>query len=414
MDFEDTPQEAAFRAEARAWLEANAPLRAPGERVPGLFSGPERPELVAEARAWQARKAEAGWAGITWPREYGGRGGTVLEQVIWNQEESHYRVPPDIFAIGIGIAGPVLMVHGTPEQKARYLWPLLAGEEIWCQLFSEPGAGSDLAGVRTRAECRGDEWVVNGQKLWVSGAHYSRFGTLLCRTDPDVPKHQGLTYFILDLQSPGVEIRPLRQITGGAHFSEVFLTDVRIPDVNRVGAVGDGWRVAVTTLMFERLAAIGSLGMVGMLGFSDLAALAEATVVRGRRAIDDPWVRQRLASFYVRSEAMRFTSYRVLTELSRGGVPGPEGSVGKLIRPRLAQEMGALALELLGAMGALTGDEVAAGWQEVFFAGTGLRIAGGTDEIQRNIIGERLLGLPPEPRADKDVPFRDVPTGPRG
>ena len=246
MDFDDTPEEASFREKARAWLDAHAERLGPDESRGDLRG---EPEAVREAQAWQARKADAGWACITWPVEYGGRGATPIQNVIWNQEESRYKVPPNLFTIGQGMLGPTLMAHGTEAQKQRHLRPMLRGEEIWSQLFSEPDAGSDLAGLRTRAVRDGDEWVVNGQKIWTSGAHYSRYGMTLTRTDPAVRKHAGITYFILDMRSPGIEIRPIRQINGRSNFNEVFLADVRIPHENVVGAVNDGWRGALTTLM---------------------------------------------------------------------------------------------------------------------------------------------------------------------
>lgn len=418
MDFDDTPDEAAFRAEARAWLDANATPREPGDGGHGLFSEhADEGDLVARAKEWQARKADAGWAGITWPTEYGGRGGTPMQQVIWNQEEARFAVPADIFAIGIGIAGPVLMTHGTDEQKQHHLRPMLRGEEIWSQFFSEPGAGSDLAGIATRAERDGDSWVINGQKVWASGAQYSRWGTILVRTDPSLPKHQGLSDFIVDIESPGIEIRPIRQITGGAHFNEVFFTDVRVPHENLLGSVGEGWRVALTTLMNERMTAGFAADLVGGLGFGDLIVLARQATVDGRPAIEDAEVRARLASFYTTLQAMKFTSYRVLTALSKTGIPGAEGSIGKLVYPRLMQDMAAFALELQGAIGASWDAETSpqgGGWQEAYLSWPAMRIAGGTDEIQRSIIAERLLGLPPEIRVDKDMPFKDVPTGARG
>jgi alkylation response protein AidB-like acyl-CoA dehydrogenase len=272
MDFDDTPEEARFRQEARAWLDAHAERLGPDEtrRDPR-----GEPEAVREAQAWQACKADAGWACITWPAEYGGRGATPIQNVIWNQEESRYRVPPNLFTIGQGMLGPTLMAHGTEAQKQRHLRPMLRGEEIWSQLFSEPDAGSDLAGLRTRAVREGDGWVVNGQKIWTSGAHYSRYGMILTRTDPAAPKHAGITYFILDMHSPGIEIRPIRQINGRSNFNEVFLNDVRIPHENVVGAVNDGWRGALTTLMNER-AALGGGGAIGP-GLPDLLRLARDT-----------------------------------------------------------------------------------------------------------------------------------------
>ncbi len=274
MDFNDTPEEAAFRSEAGSWLEANAKLRRTGERRFNLADNRGESDLVKRAQEWQARKADAHWACITWPSQYGGRDATPIQNVTWNQEEARYAVPPSLFGIGQGMLGPTLMAHGTEAQKDRYLEPMLRGEEIWCQLFSEPSAGSDLAGLRTRAEqdeTTGD-WRIDGQKIWTSGAHYCKWGMIVTRSDPTAAKHAGITYFIVDMESPGIEIRPIKQINGATNFNEVFFTDVRIPDENRVGAVNDGWRGAITTLMNER-ASIGGGGGGGA-SYDDLLRLA--------------------------------------------------------------------------------------------------------------------------------------------
>ena len=251
MDFEDTPEEAAFRAEARAFLEANAERRKPGA-VEGYRRGQDAPGAMDRAKSFQRKKADAGFVGIHWPKEWGGRGGTQIQNVIYNQEEAQFDVLSGIFGIGIQLAMPTICVCGTPEQRDRFVRPTMRADLVWCQLFSEPSGGSDLASLRTRAERDGDEWVINGQKIWNSGAHYSDFGILVARSDPNVPKHAGLTYFILDMKTPGVEVRPIRQLSGSAHFNEVFFTNVRIPDAMRIGPVGGGWRVALTTLMNER------------------------------------------------------------------------------------------------------------------------------------------------------------------
>jgi alkylation response protein AidB-like acyl-CoA dehydrogenase len=412
MDFNDTREEAAFRAEARAWLEKNAKPKSATTKRAGLMSERTDSETVKRAQEWQAKKADGGWACITWPKEYGGRGGTGIQSVIWGQEESRYETPPNIFGIGIGMAGPTLMTWGRPEQKDKWLKKMARGEEIWCQLFSEPGAGSDLAGLRTSAVRQGDEWVINGQKIWTTGAQYCRWGILVCRTDPTVPKHAGLSYLVVDMKAPGVEIRPIKQINGGTGFNEVFFTDAKIPDWNRLSEVGNGWAVALTTLMNER-ASIGGGGASG--SFGDLFELARSTQRRGRPAIEDSSVRQKLADFYVRSKGLQYTGYRTLTALSRGTTPGPEASLGKLVGAVLAQDMAAFGIELEGALGGsmdagVTPDSCT--WQELFLGIPGLRIAGGTDEILRNIIAERVLRLPPEVRLDKDVAYKDVPTGP--
>ncbi len=320
MDFNDTQEEAAFRAEVQAWLAANAERMKPREHAPGL-EGRAEPGAITRAQAWQARKADAGWACITWPKEYGGRSATPIQGMIWNQEESHYRVPPNVFAIGHGMLGPTIMVHGTDEQKQRYLRPMLRGEEIWCQLFSEPSAGSDLAGLRTSAVRDGDDWTINGQKIWTTGAQYCKWGMIVTRTDPSAEKHRGITYFIVDMQAPGIEIRPIKQINGQSGFNEVFFTDVRVPDKCRVGAVNDGWRGAITTLMNERASIGGGIG--GGPDFTDLLRLAKETQCDGRSALEDRSVRQRLARFYIRLKGLQYTGYRTQTALSRGAIPGP-------------------------------------------------------------------------------------------
>jgi alkylation response protein AidB-like acyl-CoA dehydrogenase len=414
MDFNDTAEEAGFRKEVRAWLDANAERLGPGERAPGLAEGRSSPGGVQRAQAWQAKKADAGWACITWPKEYGGRGATAIQSVIWNQEEARYKTPANIFGIGQGMLGPTIMAHGSDEQKQRYLRPMLRGEEIWCQLFSEPSAGSDLAGLRTSAVRTGDDWTINGQKIWTTGAQYCKWGMIVTRTDPSAEKHRGITYFIVDMQAPGIEIRPIKQINGVSGFNEVFFSDVRVPDRQRVGAVNDGWRGALTTLMNERHSIGG--GGAGGPDFSDLVELARQTRVDGRPALEDQAVRQRLARFYIRLKGLQYTSYRTQTALSRGATPGPESSIGKLVGAPLRQEMSSFAVDLQGPAGALLDKDVApeeGAWQQAYLSSPGLRLAGGTDEILRNIIAERVLRLPPEIRVDKDLPFKDVPTGPK-
>ena len=334
-----------------------------------------------------------------------------MEQVIWRQEEARFETPPDVYAIGHGMLGPTLMAHGTAEQKARTLREMARGQVVWCQLFSEPDAGSDLAGLRTSAVRDGDGWVLNGQKIWSTLARFSDFGMIVTRTDPEAPKHAGLTYFFLDMHAPGIEVRPIRQINGASGFNEVFFSDVRVPDANRLGAVGDGWRVALTTLMNERVAIGAGPGGARM---RELFRLARQARLGGRPAIEDRAVRQRLADFYIRSKGLQYTGYRTLSALSRGATPGPEGSIGKAVGAPLGQEIASFAMELQGAMGAIVDPELApqeALWQEAYLGAPGLRIAGGTDEILRNIIAERVLGLPAEIRVDKDRPFRDVPAG---
>jgi alkylation response protein AidB-like acyl-CoA dehydrogenase len=403
MNFDDTAEEAAWRRQVRDWLSAHAELRSTedhstfGDRSPAAEA-----EHVARARRWQHALFAGGYAGITWPKEYGGRGGTSLQAMIFNQEQAAFAVDTGPFTVGVAMAGPTLIAHGTDEQKARYLGPLLRGEEIWCQLFSEPGAGSDLAGLATRAVRDGDEYVVNGQKVWTSGAHYSDLAILLARTDPDQPKHRGITYFVLDMRSPGIDIRPLRQMTGGSHFNEVFLTDVRVPVGNAVGAPNNGWRVAMTTLANERTA-IGGGG--SGVRFPELVRLA----TRFGRA-RDPYVRQRLAALYTDLEVIRYLGFRVQTALSQGRPVGPESSVLKLAYSRHVAALGDVALALAGPAGALAGRDAPDDgyWQLRFLGQYGIRIGGGTDEVQRNVIGERVLGLPGEPRADKELSYREL------
>jgi acyl-CoA dehydrogenase len=412
MDLDDTPEEAAFRLEARRWLEAEAEPLAPGE-APAGFSDFDDPDEIVRAKAWQACKAAAGWACITWPAVYGGRGGTSIQSSIFRQEEARVRTPADVFTAGIGMAGPTLLAHGTDEQKRRWLPAMARGEQIWCQLFSEPGAGSDLAALRTSAVLDGDEWVVNGQKVWSSAATLADWGLLVVRTDPDVAKHAGLTYFMLDMRTPGIDVRPIRQITGGATFNEVFLSDVRVPDADRVGEVGRGWTVALTTLLNER-SSLGESGRGGALGLRGLLALAEATHDERGPLVDDDAVCEAIADCYVRSKGVVYTSYRALTAQSRGVPAGPEVSIAKLVAGRMRQQMMSLAMDLQDLFGAVVDTDADAGrlpWDHGYLFAPAARIAGGSDEVLRNIIGERVLGLPPEPRVDKGMAFREIPTG---
>jgi alkylation response protein AidB-like acyl-CoA dehydrogenase len=405
MNFDDTPADAAFRAEARAWLEAHARHKARDHRPTGALNQPD-PEAerahVTRSKGWQATLVEAGWAGISWPDEFGGRGGTPRQQAIFNEEQAAFDVPQSVFTQGIGMAGPTIIAHGTDEQKARFLRPMLRGDEIWCQLFSEPGAGSDLAALSTRAERDGDDFVVNGQKVWTSSAHFSDWGILLARTDPDLPKHKGITYFLVDMRTPGIEVRPLRQISGVAHFNEVFLTDVRVPAANVLGGVNEGWRVAVTTLTSERIA-IGS-GMGGDIA-TELLALAERL---GRSG--DPVIRQQLMKAYVHHRTITYLGWRVQTAVDRGEMPGPESSVIKLSHSLLQGELGDVAMAVLGASGMLL-DYAAldtSPWQSRFLTQWASRLGGGTEQVQRNIVSERVLGLPREASVDRELSFREL------
>ncbi|MCI0548437.1 MAG: acyl-CoA dehydrogenase family protein [Candidatus Rokubacteria bacterium] len=408
MDFSDTQEEAAFRGAARAWLEKNAePKRGMGETWLARYG---EAEGLARARDFQSQKAAAGFAAITWPPEYGGRGGTPIQQVIWNQEQSRFIAPRGYFEIGLGMCIPTLMAYGTEAQKQRFVPRALTGEEIWCQLFSEPGAGSDLAGLRTRSTRDGDHWVLNGQKIWTSGAHFSDWGIIVTRSDPRAPKHKGLTFFFLDMRSPGIEVRRIKQISGASNFNEVYFTDVRVPDTQRLGEVGQGWRVSITTLMNERLA----VGEVAGPDFDEVFALAQTLELEDGPALENAAVRERLADWYVRRQGLTYTRFRTMTALSRGQTPGPEASIAKIVSAGKLQEIASFALDLLDAGGAVMDPAIApmrAAFQEALLYSPGARIAGGTDEILKNIIAERVLGLPAEIRVDKDAPFDELPTG---
>lgn len=401
MDFNDTPEEARFREEASSWLAENAPTDDAFRALSPL----------EQAKVWQKRKYDAGWACIGWAPDFGGRGASAIEEVIWRQEESQYDLPANFFLIGQGMIGPTLMAWASDEDKARFLPQLASGEEVWCQLFSEPAGGSDLAALRTRAEPDGDDWVINGQKIWTSGAHYSDYGVIVVRTDPTVPKHKGLSYFYIDMKAPGVEIKPIKQLTGDSDFNEVYFTDVRVSDSQRLGEVGQGWQVSLTTLMNERAAIGGSFGQMDVSLAMSVAAEVE---IDGRPALEDAAVRARIADWYVQEAGLKYTGYRSLTALSRGALPGPENSIGKLVGAPKMQAMSSYLMDLLGASGAIADEASAAKAgiiQRAYMGAPGLRIAGGTDEIMANIIAERVLGLPQEPRLDKGIPFNEVPTG---
>ncbi|WP_448625081.1 acyl-CoA dehydrogenase family protein [Geodermatophilus sp. URMC 64] len=401
MDFDDTPEEAAYRAHVRSLLEEHA-----GELL-HVEPGQEAPDArrhEAEMRRTQRVLAEAGLVGVTWPTEHGGQGGTLVQQAIVAQELARARIPALINHIGIGMCGPTVIAHGSEDQKARYLARLLRADDVWCQLFSEPASGSDLAALRTSAVRDGEDWVVNGQKVWTTLAHVADYGILLTRTDPSRPKHAGLTMFVVDMHAPGVTVRPLRQMAGGAGFNEVFFDDVRIPDSERLGEPGEGWRVALTTLMNERVA-IGGAG-------SDLGLPVETFVAHARDRLPglDPerqlLARQAVGRAVVAALATRYTGYRRFTVLSQGGLPGPESSAGKLAGTAAAKLVADAGVRLLGDDAVYwttaDGDDT---WQRTQAYLPGLAIAGGTDQVLRNILGERVLGLPPEPRSDKTAPF---------
>ena len=406
MDFKDTSEEATFRKEVDKWLSDNAELKeGPNDSLSSL----SEEEALLRAKEWAAKLYDDGWACLHWPKEYGGRGSTPIERVIWGQEVSKYKVPGGFFEIGQGMAGPVLMMYATEEQKKRFLPPLAKGEEVWCQLFSEPGAGSDLAGLKTKSVLEGDTWTINGQKIWTSGAHYSDFGILVTRSDSDAHKHKGLTYFFLDMKSPGVEVRPIKQISGGANFNEVYFTDVKIPDDQRLGAVGDGWKVALTTLMNERLAVGDASGP----DFEEIFNLACKQDLNGDLAIKNGSVRDKLADWYCQYSGLKYTKYRNISALSRGETPGPEASITKVVSGNKLQEIANFGMDLMDSAGVIrdeTTDNEQSMYQYGFFGAAGIRIAGGTDEILKNIISEQVLGLPQDMRADKGIPFNKIPT----
>lgn len=391
MDFSDSPSEAEFRREAREFLEKNIHT-APGDLSE---SADEWEQGLAARKEWQQLLFDNGFAAITWPREHGGRGLGPVEQIIWNQECGRARAPSSVNIVGIGMAGPALIEHGTDEQRARYLSRILSGEEIWCQLFSEPDAGSDLASVATRAERDGDEWVVTGQKVWSSGAHFSRRAILLARTDPTVPKHKGISFFVLDMQSPGVTVRPLRQMNGGAHFNEVFLDEVRVPDADLIGEPGQGWKVATTTILHERMTLGGSLGVFHVEDLLDLA--------RQHRPLG-PHTRDLLARAYTYDQCLEYLNARVMSKLAAGEIPTAEGAITKLAVTRMLDAASSAALAMLGP-GAVaeTGP-----WQDLFLLTQGIRIGGGTDDIQKNMCAERILGLPREPDPTREQSFEDM------
>ena len=411
MNFDDTPQEAAFRAKAREWIAANAPKQYEAELRRASLGRVQLKgaNILDVAKAWQKKKAEAGWAVPHWPKDYGGRGATPIERVIWQQEEGVFGKLGALFIIGQGMCGPTMMAFASEDQKRHYLPPLASGENVWCQLFSEPAGGSDVAGLRTRAEKDGDDWIINGQKIWTSGAHVSDYGILITRNDPTVPKHKGLTMFFLDMKSPGVEIKPIKQANGQSEFNEVYFTDVRIPDSQRLGAVGDGWNVSLTTLMNERM----SIGANVATGFPELFEFANTLMMDDGPAIENAAVRSKLAYWAVRASGLKYTSFRAISALSRGERPGPENSIGKLVAGSMIQDVATYAIDLQGAAGVLNGpdDAEAAGkFQAMLLRSPATRVEGGTDEILRNIIAERVLGLPGDIRVDKDVPFNKIPT----
>ncbi|GIW41994.1 MAG: putative acyl-CoA dehydrogenase FadE17 [Candidatus Binatia bacterium] len=394
MNLTPTPEEERFRAEIRAWLEANLP---PGWGTPAYRPPATAEEAVAFARWWQRKLYDGGWAGLTWPREYGGRGASIIEQLIYNEEYARVRAPDILnLRIGLSLVGPTLIACGSEWQKERFLPKILTGEEIWCQGFSEPNAGSDLASVRTRGDVQGDEIVVTGQKIWTSVAQYADWCMMLVRTDPTLPRHKGLTFLLVPMKSPGITIRPLREMTGEAWFNEVFFDGVRVPRSHVVGELGGGWRVAMTTLAHERS---GSTPHIRLQGEQRLLfRLARQVLRNGRPASEDPVVRQKLAQYAIEVACLRYTAYRNVTVIQRTGMPGPEGSILKIFWSELEQRMKDTAIELLGPRGLLLREDPRAPeggfWSHELLWSRSSTIYAGTSEVQRNIVAQRVLGLP--------------------
>jgi alkylation response protein AidB-like acyl-CoA dehydrogenase len=405
MNFDDTPEEAAWRDTVRAYISAHrADLASYGDEE-------RRVGDLTKARRSQATMYDGGFVGVTWPKEVGGQGGTPMQNAIVDQELSKAGVPMHIGIIGLGMCGPTVVHHGSDDQKTRYLRRLLRGDDVWCQLFSEPASGSDLAGLRTKAVRNSDgTWRLNGQKVWTTLAHVSDFGIVLTRTDPDVAKHRGLTMFVVDMKAPGITVRPLRQMSGGAEFNEVFFDDVIVEDSERLGDINDGWRVALTTLMSERLSLGGGGTDVGM----GVATIIEHVGKRigqlspERQAL----ARQDFGRAYVSSLGIRYTGYRQLSAISKGQLPGPEASAGKLAGTKTARALSDLSVRLLGDDAVYAEESDGSSRFQDGQAGLpGMAIAGGTDEILRNVLGERVLGLPAEPRGDKGMSFTQTLTG---
>ncbi len=392
MDLNLTAEEKQFRDELRSWLEANVPKDWSEWR--------EKPieESFPYLKAWQRKLYEGGWAAVSWPKEYGGRGASLMQQSIFWEEMSRVEAPPMANSLGLGLIGPTIIAYGTDAQKKRYIPKILSAEEIWCQGFSEPNAGSDLASLQTEARMDGDDYVVNGQKVWTSYGWVGDWCELVVRTDPNVPKHKGLTVLLIDMKSHGVEVRPLRQMTGESEFGEIFFRDVRVPKENVLGNVNDGWNVAVSTLMYERGSYGARLHLIFRRNIGRLIELAHALQRNGRAATQDPLIRQKLAQCYAEIEIMRLNQMRAFSRITATGVPGPEGSIQKIFWSELNQRVQQVAQELLGPYGQLqAGDPLAPDkgiWAYGYLRTRGNTIEAGTSEVQRNIIGHFVLGLP--------------------
>lgn len=400
MDFNDTPEESNFRSEVREWLTRNAPAYVIDSRSLKLE------EIAQLGRGWQAHKAKDGYGALKLPQNLGGRAATPMQEVIFAEEEGRYELPIGVFtSIGTNLVLPTLLQHGSPEQVEKFIRPTVNGELQWCQLFSEPAAGSDLAGVRTKAVRDGDDWVITGQKVWNSWAQVADWGVLMARTDPGVAKHKGITYFVIDMKTPGVEVRPIQQISGESEFNEVFLTEVRVPDTQRVDAVGAGWKVAMTTLMNERASAV-----------AESAHLPDTRDVISAASESDcgDLVVQQAARMITQEMGLKNYRNRLLTLLSQGRMPGADVAMAKLVYGKLLQDISALSLELQGLSGLFPNDDerrTANRLQHGYCWGAALRIAGGADEVLRNQLAERVLGLPADLRVDKDLAYNQIPIG---
>jgi alkylation response protein AidB-like acyl-CoA dehydrogenase len=394
LDFTLTPDQDAFRQRVRSWLQSNIP----DDWTKFGLSEVPRPEAYAFLRKWQATLYDAGFIGITWPKEYGGQGLTFVEEMILHQEMALQKAPPMLNVLGVGMAGPTIIAYGTEEQKKRYPAKILSCEEIWCQGYSEPNAGSDLASLQTRAVKDGEHWVVNGQKVWTSLAHIADFMMLLARTDPNAPKHKGITYFLLDMKTPGVTVKPLKQMTGDAEFNEIFFDNVRVHESQVLGGVNNGWSVGLTTLMYERLALGFGLQVRLRITMDQLVEMARRMDKNGRSLTKDPVMRQKLAQLWIDTESLKYTGARAVTKLLKGELPGPEASTGKMMWVETHQRLQELAMEIQGPYSQLARGAAAAidggVWQYSFLRSRANSIEGGTTEIQKNIIGERVLGLP--------------------
>jgi alkylation response protein AidB-like acyl-CoA dehydrogenase len=407
MNFDDNPQEAAYRVKVRDWIATNGPDMSSLSTEERRNWNDKHKEV---ARRWQAQKADSGYACISWPKERGGAGGTAIEEAIFNQEEARAGLQFTYFMTGLHMLLPALMEFSADAASLERVAPAVRGDEIWCQLFSEPSSGSDSAATRTMAMKDGNHWIINGQKVWNSGAQAADYGMVIARTDPHVPKHKGLSAFWLDMKTAGLEVRPIKMMSGDSELNEVFLTDVRIPDNQRIGEAGDGWKVVIFTLMNERAA----LGSGTGLSWRDIVEVARNSPAFGGSTLEDTAFREWLADYYVNAEAIRLLSFRTLTALSHGKAPGPEGSAGKLLWATQTQELTNQALDIQDHFGLIDDAEVAmlnGGFQHRFLWAPALRLGGGTDEIMKNIIAERILGLPGDVRVDKNVPFREIPTG---